>query len=399
MLLGRSTGGIGTHVAELTAELRLLGDDVVVVTDPLTATRFDLVGARLWWPRLKGASVARLGETVGNLVRLRRLVRGADLVHAHGHQAGLLATLLSASTGTPVVVSQHNAVLATRHTRRLVSALVQRIVARRAALVTGASTDLVAHARRSGARDARLAPVPSPRVPGLLARPPLSVKDRAELAAELLANAGVADARVVDAGGVGGGVGAAGVDAGMGAGLAQQTPRRLVLTVSRIAPQKNLETLIAAAALVGDGVGWVVVGDGDDALLSGYRREVERLDAPVHFVGSVSDPTDWLRAAEVFVLPSRWEARALVVQEAMAAGTPVVATDTGGLSDLVGGAGVLVPVGDAPALARSVRDLLGDSQRRGQLSQLGRDRATSWDDGRSTARRWHQWYSATSSMT
>jgi glycosyltransferase involved in cell wall biosynthesis len=395
MLLGRSTGGIGTHVAELTAELRLLGDDVVVVTDPLTATRFDLVGARLWWPRPKGTREARLGETVRNLVRLRQLVRGADLVHAHGHQAGLLATLVSASTGTPVVVSQHNAVLATRHTRRLVSALVQRVVARRAAVVTGASTDLVADARRFGARDARLAPVPSPRVPGLLVRPPLSVTDRAGLAAELLANAGVVHAVGVDAVGVDAG----GVDAGMGAGLTQQAPRRLVLTVSRIAPQKNLETLIAAAALVGEGVSWVVVGDGDDALLSRYRREVERLDAPVHFVGSVTDPSDWLRAAEVFVLPSRWEARALVVQEAMAAGTPVVATDTGGLSDLVDGAGVLVPVGDATALARSVRDLLDDSQRRGQLSQLGRDRASSWDDGRSTARRWHQWYSTTSSMT
>jgi glycosyltransferase involved in cell wall biosynthesis len=379
MLLGRSTGGIGTHVAELSAELRLLGDDVVVVTDALTASRFDLDDARLWWPRAAGrrasGTIRRdLGEDVRNLVRLRQLVRGADVVHAHGHQAGLLAVLVSASTGTPVIVSQHNAVLGPRHTAGLVSALVQRLVARRATLVTGASTDLVANARRLGARDSRLAPVPSPRVPDLLARPPLAVTDRAALAADLLAGAGIAPAQVPGA-------------------------SRLVLTVSRIAPQKNLETLVAAAALVGDGVTWVVVGDGDEALLSRCRREVERLGARVHFVGPVPDPSDWLRAAEVFALPSRWEARALVVQEAMAAGTPVVATATGGLSDLVEGAGLLVPVGDAAALARSVRDLLEDSQRRGRLSQLGRERATSWDDGRSTARRWHQWYSTASSMT
>jgi glycosyltransferase involved in cell wall biosynthesis len=374
MLLGRSTGGIGTHVVDLTAELRLLGDDVVVVTDPLTADRFDLVDARLWWPQLGGSNAPGLAQTLRNLVRLRRLVRGADVVHAHGHQAGLLATLVSVATGTPVVVSQHNAVLDTRHTRRLVATLAQRFVTRHAVLVTGASTDLVDQARTLGARDPRLAPVPSPRVPGLLDRPSLTVAARAELAADLLARAGVPTEPATQA-------------------------SRLVLTVSRIAPQKDLETLIAAAARVGAGVSWVVVGDGDQTLLSRYRREVERLDAPVHFVGAVPDPSDWLRAAEVFALPSRWEARALVVQEAMAAGTPVVATATGGLRDLVEGAGILVPVGDAAALARAVRGLLDDSQRRGQLSQLGRDRAASWDDGRTTARRWHQWYSTTASMT
>jgi glycosyltransferase involved in cell wall biosynthesis len=272
------------------------------------------------------------------------------------------------------VVSQHNAVLDTRHTRRLVATLAQRFVTRHAVLVTGASTDLVDQARTLGARDPRLAPVPSPRVPGLLDRPSLTVAARAELAADLLARAGVPTEPATQA-------------------------SRLVLTVSRIAPQKDLETLIAAAARVGAGVSWVVVGDGDQTLLSRYRREVERLDAPVHFVGAVPDPSDWLRAAEVFALPSRWEARALVVQEAMAAGTPVVATATGGLRDLVEGAGILVPVGDAAALARAVRGLLDDSQRRGQLSQLGRDRAASWDDGRTTARRWHQWYSTTASMT
>ncbi|HEV7147301.1 MAG TPA: glycosyltransferase family 4 protein [Pedococcus sp.] len=374
MLLGRSTGGIGTHVVDLTAELRLLGDDVVVVTDPLTADRFDLVDARLWWPQLGGSNAPGLAQTLRNLVRLRRLVRGADVVHAHGHQAGLLATLVSVATGTPVVVSQHNAVLDSRHTQRLVATLAQRFVTRHAVLVTGASTDLVDQARTLGARDPRLAPVPSPRVPGLLDRPSLTVAARAELAADLLARAGVPTEPATQA-------------------------SRLVLTVSRIAPQKDLETLIAAAARVGAGVSWVVVGDGDQTLLSRYRREVERLDAPVHFVGAVPDPSDWLRAAEVFALPSRWEARALVVQEAMAAGTPVVATATGGLRDLVEGAGILVPVGDAAALARAVRGLLDDSQRRGQLSQLGRDRAASWDDGRTTARRWHQWYSTTASMT
>ncbi len=215
MLLGRSTGGIGTHVADLSADLRALGHDVTVVTDRSTAQRFDLPGARLWWP---GRSSGLSGSLRG-LWRLRGLVRGADVLHAHGHQAGLVAVLASAGTGKPVVVSQHNAVLVGGPRRRLLD-LVQRFVAHRADLVTGASSDLVAESARLGAREARLAAVPSPRVPGLLAQEVPSTEDRRALAAELLRDNGI--------------------DAEAGAPL--------VLTIARIAPQKDLETLAEAAA-------------------------------------------------------------------------------------------------------------------------------------------------------
>src|SRR5687768_2236840 len=122
MLVGRSTGGIGTHAVDLAERLREAGDDVVFVTDPLTAERFGLADARPWWPSGGRAAVAR------NLRRLRALVASADVVHAHGHQAGALATLVAWGTGAPVVVSQHNAVLATGRVRRAVSTLLQRAV-------------------------------------------------------------------------------------------------------------------------------------------------------------------------------------------------------------------------------------------------------------------------------
>ena len=54
MLLGRSTGGIGTHVAQLSADLRERGVDVMVVTHPLTAEHFDLGDVRLCWPGSTG---------------------------------------------------------------------------------------------------------------------------------------------------------------------------------------------------------------------------------------------------------------------------------------------------------------------------------------------------------
>jgi glycosyltransferase involved in cell wall biosynthesis len=134
-------------------------------------------------------------------------------------------------------------------------------------------------------------------------------------------------------------------------------------------------------------------------LLASLREQAHRLGAPVHFVGEVADPTDWLLAAEVFVLVSQWEARALVVQEAMAAGVPVVATDTGGLHDLVEDAGVLVPVGDASAVAAAVERVVGSRTLHDSLSHRGRQVATSWDDSNATARRWHEWYSALLPMT
>jgi glycosyltransferase involved in cell wall biosynthesis len=367
MLLGHSTGGIGTHVADLTADLRALGDDVTVVTDPSTADTFDLPGARLWWPSRATGVLGSLTD----LRRLRQLVRGADVLHAHGHQAGLVAVVAAAGTGTPVVVSQHNAVLMGGPRRRVLD-LVQRFVARRAGVVTGASSDLVAEAGRLGAREARLAAVPSPRVPALLQAPLLADDERRALAAELLRDNGIEPS-------------------------AGNAP--LVLSIARVAPQKDLDTFLDTIAGTPVAVTAVVVGGGDDHLRDALLRRIRDEALPVHLVGPQPDPARWLRAADVFVLTSTWEARALVVQEAMAAGTPVVATDTGGLPDLVEGVGVLVPVGQGGAAAEAVGRFLTDPAARHTASVKGRERATSWDDGKATARRWHEWYSGMLGMT
>jgi glycosyltransferase involved in cell wall biosynthesis len=365
MLVGRSTGGIGTHVADLAAQLRRFGDEVEVVTDALTAERFDFGHPRLWWPSRQ----AGIGRSLRGLLALRRLAAGADVLHAHGHQAALVAAIALVGLRARLVVSQHNAILDARGIRGALGGLAQRLVARRADLVTGASTDLVVDAERRGARAAALAPVPSPRVPDLLTRRVLDAPARAAEATRLLREAGVPPSGP------------------------------LVLTISRVAPQKDLHTLVEAAGRLDTPVTWVVIGDGDAGLLADVRARATALDAPVHFIGAVADPAPWLRAAEVFVLPSAWEARALVIQEAMAAGTPVVVSDVGGLHDLVHGVGPLVPVGDATGFAEAVGTILSDPTQRAALSAAGRGRATGWDDGESTARRWRRWYAALPSMT
>lgn len=356
LLLGRSTGGIGTHVADLAARLRREGVEVRVVTDALTASRFDLgEDVRLWWPRL--GSRRDLRPSVALVRRLRRMVAWADVVHAHGHQAGLLALLVMTgvrgrSRSPRLIVSWHNqpppgpsGVLAAR---------AARLVAERADLVTGASTDLVEQARRDGARRAWLAPVPSPKVPWLLAQP---------------------------------------------RGIPEGAEPPLVLTVSRIAAQKDLHVLVAAAARLTRRCDWAVVGEGDAGLLRELEASARHTGAPVRFVGAQADVTAWLRRAAVFVLTSRWEARALVVQEAMAAGVPVVATDVGGLRDLVAGAGVLVPPGDPAAVAAAVDRLLGDPQGAAAAGAAGRRAAAGWAGGHDTARQWMRWYDQVVGMT
>lgn len=373
MVLGRSTGGIGTHVVELVQGLRRLGDDVVVVTDDLTADRFGLTDARRWWPGRAAGLVGSLQRTR----RLRALARASDVVHAHGHQAGLVAAVAMVGLSTPLVVSQHNAVLAGGVRRRLLD-LAQRFVARRASLVTGASSDLVAQARRFGARDARLAEVPSPRVPALLTGDPPGERERRAAARALLRENGI--------------------------DVPPGTP--MVLTIARIAPQKDLAVLVDAAGRLSTTFHlgekppvWVVVGGGDEDLRTALAARIDAEGLPVHLVGPQDDPERWVRAADVFVLTSTWEARALVVQEVMAAGVPVVTTDTGGLPDLVDGVGTLVPVGRAGEAARAVERYLTDPAARHTASEAGRERAASWDDGTATARRWREWYRALPGMT
>ncbi|HET6667848.1 MAG TPA: glycosyltransferase family 4 protein, partial [Intrasporangium sp.] len=151
-------------------------------------------------------------------------------------------------------------------------------------------------------------------------------------------------------------------------------------------------TLVAAAGTMRGPARWVVVGGGDERLRASLESELSGI--PLDFVGAQPDVEAWLQAADVFVLTSRWEARALVVQEAMAAGLPVVAPRTGGLPGLIGEAGLLVPVGDSRAVADAVDRLLGDEDLRRRLSSDARACAATWASPEEEARRWVARYTA-----
>jgi glycosyltransferase involved in cell wall biosynthesis len=213
-------------------------------------------------------------------------------------------------------------------------------------------------------------------VPGLLADTPATREERRRAARTLLAGAGVEAARETD----------------------------LVLTVARIAPQKDLDTLVAAAAedaheRPSSGRTWVVVGGGEPEPTRRLNDLARASEAPLLLVGAQRDPTPWIRAASAFVLTSHWEARALVVQEALAAGVPVVTRDAGGLRDLVEGVGTLVEGSRPRDWADAVDAVLSDDAAWAAAVDAGRARAAEWDDGERTATRWVTRYARARAMT
>lgn len=174
--------------------------------------------------------------------------------------------------------------------------------------------------------------------------------------------------------------------------LAPVNPRREadveILFVGRLEYRKGIDVLLEAVPLVireCPQVRFRIVGDdsivSDDGMAT-YRQRFEagqgsRLPrGAVTFTGSLPD-TDVRRAYEscdVFVAPSRYESFGLVFLEAMRAGRPVIGCDAGGMPEIIrdGQTGLLVPPGDAAALATAIVELVNDSARRERFGQAGR---------------------------
>ncbi|WP_130013801.1 glycosyltransferase family 4 protein [Serinicoccus sediminis] len=355
LVVGVVGGGVGRHVRQLAEDLVSSGHQVVVACPEVVADRFDLAatGATV---RPVEVGVAAPPAWARALSGLRVLARGADVVHAHGVRAGAAAALAAgggrrgtpppgdaaSSPRTPVVVTSHNGPPSGR-SAGLVYAVLEAAVCRRADLVLGVSADLVERARRRGARATLLAVVPS------TAAAPTTDAQRHDAARTLRAELGVAPTAAV------------------------------VLTAGRLAEQKRVDLLVEAhrrlvsEARPGDAPVLIVAGDGP--LAGELREQAARGGGEVRFLGHRDDVPALLAAADVVVSSADWEGQPLVLQEALAAGAPLVATDVGGTADLLDGAGVLVPAGSPGALARAVSGLLADPAARADLSARARARA------------------------
>ncbi|MET8077529.1 glycosyltransferase, partial [Streptomyces sp. NPDC005303] len=162
-------------------------------------------------------------------------------------------------------------------------------------------------------------------------------------------------------------------------------PGRIVTTSSADVPLKGLVFLVEALAKVRtEHPGAHVVVVGKRPTEGPVAQTIERygLEGAVEFVKGISDAelVDLVRSAEVACVPSLYEGFSLPAAEAMATGTPLVATTGGAIPEVAGRDGetcLAVPPGDSGALAAGLSRLLGDPDLRARLGAAGRERVLS----------------------
>jgi len=353
-------GGVETNVREVCRRLRSSGDDVEVYSSDLyDEARW--VRRNDYAPVVDGVPVHRFpvrkrlipGLTMPMMIGLMDALSasGADVVHAHSHRYGhvLEAAAVADRRHIPLVVSTHYHPADHREPAWKRGLLrVQDVgfgaTAYRVARALVVETEREASLVREFAPANRIRLIP----PGI---------DVAEWSAP-------GPDRRPD-------------------GL----PPEYFLFFGRVAPNKGIPYLIDAIAqlppplrlpLVIMGPDW-----GERAAIE-ERSRVRGLQGAVLFLGHV-DGTEVIRAvirgARALVLPSEWEAFGLVLLMAMAAGTPIVASDVGGVPEVLeqGRVGLLVPYADPGALAAALRRVLEEPGPTQERVRAGRERVQQFD--------------------
>lgn len=191
-----------------------------------------------------------------------------------------------------------------------------------------------------------------------------------------------------------------------------------MLAVGRVAKQKNYPMLVRALARLGEDrpattdspqsrasstrlgeenrqsrtdkhgeIVALIAGAADEEVLADVRAQYDDAAAAsaipaLHFLGPRDDIAELAAAADIYALTSVWEARALVLQEALMTGKAIVATATGGSAELVGDAGMLIDHDDDAAFAAAVAELAVDPARRAELGARALARGAELPDER-----------------
>jgi glycosyltransferase involved in cell wall biosynthesis len=356
-VLGTSTGGTARHVRMLAAGCAARGVAVEVFGPTRTDRDFafsTIAGGQVSFTPVQIADRPRVLHDLRAIRRLRRLIAAwrPDVMHAHGLRAGALSAIALAFVRPTaydprpgLVVTVHNAPAAGGATGGIYRVL-ERIVALSADSVLCVSADLEERMRAAGARRVGHALVPAATVSG-------AGVSGAGVSTETLSSRPLPGAPAPD--------------------------RPVVLAAGRLATQKGFGTLLEAAAR------WrdiepepLVVIAGEGPLEAELKARAAGLRVDARFPGHRDDIPALLAAAAVFVLPSTWEGQPLILQEALRAGVPIVATRVGGTPGLTGeDAALLVPAGDATRLADAVRSVLTDPPLAARLRRAAADR---WRD-------------------
>ncbi len=168
--------------------------------------------------------------------------------------------------------------------------------------------------------------------------------------------------------------------------------KQVVTTVGRLRPIKGQRYLLEAVPQIlreCPDARFLFVGHGVEEAALRQQAEALGVDGATHFLGSRADVRELLAVSDVFVMPSLSEASPVALMEAAFCGVPSVATNVGGIPEIVreGETGLLVQPRDASAIASAVVDMLSDPHRRLRMSEAAVERARSAFDIASTVRR------------
>jgi glycosyltransferase involved in cell wall biosynthesis len=277
----------------------------------------------------------RRGFSPRRLARAIRITRRADLLHAHKLAGGSWGVLIGMLARRPVVVHEHT--WDGRASRR--RALLYRCwIGRRAKAVICVSESVAASVVRDGVNPRLVRVVPN----GV---PLDAALDRAAARSIL----GLEDGRPV------------------------------VGIVGRLRPEKRHDLLLRAAALAyerGADFDVCVVGDGPCRDDLHHLAAALGIGSRVHWAGEQPDAGRLVSAFGAAVICSDFEGMPLAALEALAAGTPLVATSVGALPEILGaGTGLLVPPGDADALAAALAEIVRDDAARDGMARRARELA------------------------
>ncbi|MCP5432839.1 MAG: glycosyltransferase family 4 protein [Alphaproteobacteria bacterium] len=328
-------GGISRHVLDYSAWLRARGHRVSFAGTPNAWLNAELESDFLPLPTQKvageeGASLAsRLGFAARSALDLRRWLAGnrVDLIHAHESAPGLVARLATLGSATPLAVTYHGS--EPGRVKQFGS------IARLADLV-------ITPSHRSGADLVKVGGVSPERLKviglGVKTAPVPEPARVAQTRARLLGEGG----------------------------------ERLVVTIARITEQKGIDILIDCVKRLiplHPEFRFALVGDGPQEAEAHAWAEAAGVTSHLTFVGRSAEPQLYLRAADAFLLTSRWEALPFTIAEAFQAGTPAIATDCSGCAELIDASvGRIVPIGDVEAICGAVTEVLTDDEARAAMA-------------------------------